>query len=526
MSIIDDCVQFLEDLLLGDFNEQQMVSAQIIGGVISLVPVVDQVMDVRDVSGNLYRINKQGGFAKATLEQKIDFGFAAFGVVPEIGSAFKTVFKPIYKQRKAVKGVINSGVAMIELMLGQRKGGAVRWVRALDWAGNTQAAILQANMALESCIALLDTLGQEHWWCPDRLRNLARDVAPGLKALRGQLDRPIREAAVEIREFLEDMLGEHAAAVAMAVAGNVTSLPRAGSGRGATRATSNSGRQQHHKIQDSPRIQGKPAGGATVNVVQRLAYEGYKVLDLGVKGLMGQHIVDHHVIEQKGWGLMWNRHDMLGPAQGVLAAGWGSTHKKLNDDECPLFLCTPSARVFANGIDSLWHTSRASPRAYAVVEAKAHMNPKVSLLQLLGETQGQHSPAKVRAKRSRPGANRSNNSAGSQDPSLNRSGKILQMSKEWIHERLLRSFRSIFSDIDGNYSRHVFLVTPVQAAEHVIAVEKIVAEHMINNPVAAQAYAASHSVHNVEREFDDSELDAALRKYQVEGKPKKSPKGK
>ena len=45
MSLVDDCMKFLEDLIMGDFNEDQMVSAQIIGGLISLIPVVDQVMD-------------------------------------------------------------------------------------------------------------------------------------------------------------------------------------------------------------------------------------------------------------------------------------------------------------------------------------------------------------------------------------------------------------------------------------------------------------------------------------------------
>ena len=109
MSIVDDCVKFLEDLILGDFNDNQQVSAQLVGGLISLIPIVDQVMDVRDVSGTLYRINKHGGFAKAPLEHKIDLGFAAFGVIPEVGSAFKTVFKPLYKQRKSMKGVMNGG---------------------------------------------------------------------------------------------------------------------------------------------------------------------------------------------------------------------------------------------------------------------------------------------------------------------------------------------------------------------------------------------------------------------------------
>eukprot|EP01035_Chromulina_nebulosa_P050975 gene50975-69351_t len=67
-------------------------------------------------------------------------------------------------------------------------------------------------MALESCIAMLDYLGQKHWWCPDRIEQLARDVAPSLRAMRGKLAAPIREAAAEIRKFLEGLLGEHAAA--------------------------------------------------------------------------------------------------------------------------------------------------------------------------------------------------------------------------------------------------------------------------------------------------------------------------
>jgi hypothetical protein len=300
LSIIDDCVKFLEDLIMGDFNDEQMVSAQIIGGLVSLIPVMDQVMDVRDISGTLYRINKRGGFAKASLDQKVDLGFAAFGVVPEVGSAFKTVFKPLYRQRKRAKGVINSGVAMIETMLGKKKGGAVRWVRALDWAGNTQAAIIQANMALESCIAMLDYLGQKHWWCPDRIEQLARDVAPSLRAMRGKLAAPIREAAAEIRKFLEGLLGEHAAAVAMSVAGNAA-MSRGG-GTPASRASGARSPRRHNEVAETPVVRGKKARGKTANATQNMAYSIYAPLNFALKGLLGEHIVDHHVIEQKNWG--------------------------------------------------------------------------------------------------------------------------------------------------------------------------------------------------------------------------------
>jgi hypothetical protein len=47
-----------------------------------------------------------------------------------------------------MKGAMSGGVAMIERMLGQKKGGAVKWIKTLDWTGNTQNDINQANMAL------------------------------------------------------------------------------------------------------------------------------------------------------------------------------------------------------------------------------------------------------------------------------------------------------------------------------------------------------------------------------------------
>jgi hypothetical protein len=71
---------------------------------ISLVPVLDQVMDARDITGVLFNINKRGGFAHAGADQLVNLGFAGFGAVPEVGSAFKTVFKPLWKERRAVVG--------------------------------------------------------------------------------------------------------------------------------------------------------------------------------------------------------------------------------------------------------------------------------------------------------------------------------------------------------------------------------------------------------------------------------------
>jgi hypothetical protein len=489
--------------------------------LISLIPVIDQVMDVRDISGCLYRINKQGGMANATLDQKINLGFAAFGVIPEVGSAFKTVFKPLYKERKALKGAFNGGVAMVERMLGVKKGGAVKWVRGLDWAGNTQAAIVKANFALESSIQMLEYIAAGHWWCPDHLEQLARDVTPSMKSLRGKLAGPINEAAAEIRKFLEEMLGEHAAAVAMAVAQHAAATPRSAHG-GPTRSnaiTPPAARSRRHEaVAEKPRTQAKVSASRTTSVTQRLAYESYKALNFAAKGLMGEHIVDHYVIEKKNWGLDWNGHDVIGSVKGGKTPGWQSQFKKINDNETPLYLCTPSAHVLTSGIDSAWFTNRAKPQQFAIVEAKANMNPAVDLLQLLGESKDASSGGTTQQ--------RGRKRAGAAPVASTRSGKVLQMSTAWVDFRIERDLRIWRARISDNYSRHVFLVTPIQAADHTIAIGKILEEGYVNNPSAAQRFAADHANHDVQREFSAFDIDAAEERYKQQGKPNKSLKTK
>ena len=519
MSIIDDCVQFLEDLILGDFNEQQMVSAQVIGGLVSLIPVMDQVMDARDISGCLYRINKRGGFAKATLDDKVDLGFAAFGVVPAVGSAFKTVFKPLYKQRKAAKGIMNGGVAMIERMLGHRKGGAVRWVKTLDWAGNTQAAIVQADLALESCISMLEYLGQSHWWCPDRLEQLALDVAPPLRSMRGKLAAPIREAAEAIREFVEDLLGEHAAAVAMSVSYGMVASSRPRTTVGNSRGRSHS---THTNVGGNARTQGKTTNSGVTNSVQNTAYELYRPLDYGLKGLVGEHICEHYIIEHKNWGLDWNRHDMHGGGKGK-APGWQTDCRKINDKEIPIYLCAHKNRVFENGIDSAWLTNREKPHEFAIVEAKASMSTSPKLINMLSEAEakpGSSVKAGGRRKSSSGKPVRAPTTKKPVEPS-----RILQMSRKWINDRIVKDMRRWSNSMTRNYSRHVILVTPLQAAEHIRTTEIIAEEKLVDKPLEAQKYASMHAEHAIQKEYGERELNEAEKEYKKSGKPPR-PKGK
>ncbi len=155
-----------------------------------------------------------------------------------MGSAFKTVFKPLWRERRAAKGAVHSGLQAVEGLLGLGKGGAIRWVRQEllgKWGPRTQAAILQVDAAMGACIELMEFMatasGWKDWLIPDSVQQLARDLLPGIRKLRTQIKAPLERASKEIREFLEDLLGEQAAAVAWPWA-NARPWPRPNPARG------------------------------------------------------------------------------------------------------------------------------------------------------------------------------------------------------------------------------------------------------------------------------------------------------
>ncbi len=367
-------------------------------------------MAVRDVAGSIFLINKKGGIERVGLEEKVNLAFSVIGAIPEAGAVFKTVFRPLRKERKLAKTLVNTGVDMLERMRGMSKGGAVRWIKAFDWTSRTAQAIAFGNQALTNCIQMLDTLAAGAWWIPDNLQNLARDLSPKLRAMQGKLDTPIKEGAQAIKDFLTEMLGEDAAAVVLAV-GETAALnaPRAGAhGNHETAAPSSrkspheephpkaphetphtEGQPQKHKdVQEQPRVNGKPDAGRAASAFQRTAAKLKDVTLNAANGLIGEHIVDYHCIEKMGWGLKWNAHDCMQQGGGWSGAEQGiyGVPRKITDGEKPVYLCTPSGTVFRNGIDSAFLTNRTTPgQQYAIVEAKARVLYTGSLYGLLSE---------------------------------------------------------------------------------------------------------------------------------------------
>jgi hypothetical protein len=375
-----DVESFFKTLILGDFEENQNSSAQLIGGLIAMIPVLGQVMAARDITGTLFNIGTKGGFKNATSVELVNLGFAAFGAVPEVGPVFKLVFKPMWKERQLAKGVVSSGLHAIETMLGMAKGGAIGWIRKEvlgKWASLTVQAIAAVNLGIESCIQLaefLSTAGSwQSWLIPSSVQALAKELLPQLQALRGTVNEPLQRASNEMHEFLVDVLGEHAAAVAMAVTTNVamaSAVPATRTHTGHNAADrqprgSVPTREGSHVVGASERTDAKPgSGGFHAGVKRTLKAIGKPLTQ--VKGLIGEHTVDYHELARlKGnWA-----HD---EAHGHWAP---ETVRKLNDKrrgdnqhKGPIhILLTDLPEVSRSGLDAVWESNGH----YTVTEAKA-----------------------------------------------------------------------------------------------------------------------------------------------------------
>ena len=217
MSVVDDAIEFLEDLIMGDFKENPSNMSIIANAVIGLIPIADQVLDVRDVAGMVCRIAKKGP-ANCTVDDWVDLSFAAIGCVPEVGSLFKGVFKPLWKSRKLVKKIDAKTWSSIDRMLGMSKGSSIKYLKAFPWAKRKAEALQQLNDAFVGLDQLLAFLSEPRWWVPDNLELLARKMRPMVKQVREPIKKGFDQGFKAMQDFVIDMIGEEGYKVVNAAA--------------------------------------------------------------------------------------------------------------------------------------------------------------------------------------------------------------------------------------------------------------------------------------------------------------------
>lgn len=392
MISVDDVESFFETLLLGDFVENQNTAGIVVGGLLGMVPELEPVIVIRDICGALFNIQKHGGFAVAEPTQVVNLGFAAFGMIPEAGEAFKMIFKPLWKERAAGRAIVHSGTDAIEGLLHMKKGSAIQWIREeliAKWGSWMQKAINAVNAAIDACVELLDFLadagGWKNWLIPGRIQNLAREMLPTFKGYKAVIDAPLMRAGNEIQEFLKDLVGEQAAAVVVAVglhaaAASVTPGTRMASGHNAADPKTKGRvppREPAGKTGSSFKADAGKGAGSTHSTVQKIGSQLQDRLTQEIVGISGEHIADYIcAFDQKfRWGTDWKDHD--DGAHGIWSDGNPGKNKqgKISRGGSPKVMCALyrlQDGANGTGIDSVWRAGANNDgKPYAVVEAKA-----------------------------------------------------------------------------------------------------------------------------------------------------------
>lgn len=106
---IFESFQWIWEALQGDFNQDRTAGQIAADAVLGIIPIVDQVLDVRDLIANCMHINNAKK-DEDTTPHWIAFGLTLVGFIPSLGSIAKGILKIILLMARKVGGNIGKAL--------------------------------------------------------------------------------------------------------------------------------------------------------------------------------------------------------------------------------------------------------------------------------------------------------------------------------------------------------------------------------------------------------------------------------
>ena len=189
--------------LQGDFNRNPSTSQIVVGTIISMIPVVDQIMDIRDICANVMLLTDDD--KSNDSDGWIAFTLTAIGLIPLFGSAVKGIGKVVIK---------NSGESMeaaIAVLRKMGKGDPVKYLREINWqnlgkqaAGEVKAVIKGFRDTLKE----VSTSWKYDLLLPDSAIDGMQAVVKQLDEVTPKIDQGVKNAASEIGNRVNKALDE------------------------------------------------------------------------------------------------------------------------------------------------------------------------------------------------------------------------------------------------------------------------------------------------------------------------------
>ena len=202
-NIASQAGDWLWGALQGDFNKDPTTAQIVVGSIISMIPVIDQVMDVRDILANVMLLTDDD--KASDNDGWIAFTLTAIGLVPVLGSAVKGVGKVVIKNSG---DTIEAAIAVLRKL---GKGDPVQYLRKINWQDLGKQAASEVKAFIKG---LRDTLHEisTSWQYDLLLPQLAIDgmqaTIKQLDEIAPKIDQGVKGAASEIGNRVNKALDE------------------------------------------------------------------------------------------------------------------------------------------------------------------------------------------------------------------------------------------------------------------------------------------------------------------------------
>jgi hypothetical protein len=199
---LGETTDWLWGVIAGNFDDRPQSTSQIIvSGIISMVPGIDQVMDVRDTLGSLFKLSHESG---RTTDNIVELAFTLVGLVPTAGSAGRMGLRLLYDGKSVTRAVAH--------LNGAGYGNALGWLKSV----RLDSMKAPAFAACEKGLKLLDDIaaslkkanaGIKGYLIPDHLVVKAEALARTARKTWSEIKGQVEHAFKTIQAKLDTALG-------------------------------------------------------------------------------------------------------------------------------------------------------------------------------------------------------------------------------------------------------------------------------------------------------------------------------
>ena len=180
------------ELLKGDFNQDPTLAQIITNTIITMIPLVDQVADIRDIAAGIKVLAWDRKYKDYTVW--IGICFTLIGLFPTVGSLAKGVLKSVFKSVPLAQ--------IAKVFNGLAEGNVVRYLKMLEDGGLDTMHRQTLDLFNKLITTVRARLTRIKALVPDRLK----DSHAALDRLNDGLNQAIRNAPDMMVRFFDDLL--------------------------------------------------------------------------------------------------------------------------------------------------------------------------------------------------------------------------------------------------------------------------------------------------------------------------------